>query len=721
MMSTFACNRRLLTFVAVLCCGMTFDPRALPAREPSATAKAQSADASVGRAVRLLDLRELPRVGIAQIISDLPTYTYYSAKARVSSACGFHESELTALGWQVIPDAVPSNETYCNRLLHKEGYYLRLTVRTSRTEGEVGISVSHLGNIDLMQLPQMADAKPLTNPSPVYSAYLTDRSIAEAAAFCRQAFIPLGWHEYRESPTELPSVPHAQKLDFVRQGTRIIVSLTHDLQNPTSTSTNVAYMAHQMLPYDVPIVEKAERLLIDTIRNRAGYFVSVPADKVVQFLRTNGPTVGLHERRDETVVDDEGEATMFLEGSDQIGIGVAIFHADGKLKVKFDRTTFASPQERLRGDRPEPQPLARAAERSEQPAEESEAAQESSRQLRAQIEETKNQQLKAVQEQLAKSGVTLPNEFLSILDDEDEDDDDDDDEDQESQEESRELTTPLRDDSEQLAKLPRLKSACTIVYDGQKYNLGNVLAIRKHDNGDPVIMFAQSALNAGLARWTLARNEDVSILDLTGAGSGARLQIELATGMTSYSCFVDGLSSNQTSSDIQTEFLVSPQRVRGTVVKEAEDIFGKKLQFQATFDEEFLSSSNPGSTPVPDELVADQNFDIPVPEGCQETTQEKSKYKQFVEAKMASPMSTVVAFYNKQLPQPGWKFQSSPARGAGERKSIWNGPDGTLHLSLRPREFRPLSVTRSWRNGMSFFPRLASQPSCWRTPRNKRS
>lgn len=649
------------------------------------------------RAMALLDLQKVPRLNSERILEDLATYTYYSAKARVPGATAFYEGELTSQGWRVIPQDIPANPEYRDVLLQKDGYYLRLTVGASGDDGIVGVSLSHLGNIDLATLPRLDNAQPHPASTPVNVNYSTPRSIAEATKFCRAEFSKQGWHEYRDSLAELPEVPHVKQLNFCRNAVRVMVSVVRDPRDPNTKATMVAYMAHFVLPFDVPILPGADRVVLDTIQRRAEYTVLSSTEKAVEYLRQNAQLVGWHEHTESTHVSQES-ATVLMEGSDKLGFGISMSTIDGKLKVVFERLSFepreTSQPAEVASDSPDFQDLADAQEPVTP-----DIGNEFSKKLKDSIQGSVKKELQSVQDELNKSGVKLPDGLLSIFGDDDKsatdvgeaDNDPFEDADDDPQEDSLsgvgDADDPIRrDDSEQLANLPRIKSVCKLHYGGTTYELKNALAVRKIESGDPVVMFCQEKLNAGRAQRDLAKKEDPSILDLTGNSFPPAIEVHLQPDYASISCFVDGASINRTSSDFKTEYLVSPQRVRGTVSSAIEDVFGKEFHFEATFDLDFLSSqakSNPGT---PEVLTANSEYDFPIPEDCQGVTQEKSKYKQHYEAQVKAPMAAVVAFYNKELSSRGWKTQSSPINDSAVRKSVWNGPQGTVQLTLSTQD-----------------------------------
>ncbi|MDA0659584.1 MAG: hypothetical protein O3C60_12175 [Planctomycetota bacterium] len=291
---------RCCTFVGVLSCRWS-GPLVPAVMGQTSADSAVTVEATTSlRATALLNLQKLPRLSSDRILDDLATYIYYSAKARVAGATAFYEGELTSQGWSIVPQDVPANPEYRDVLLQKDGHYLRLTVGASGDEGIVGVSLSHLGNIDLGTLPRLDNAQPHPASTPVNVNYSTARSIAEATKFCREEFSNQGWHEYRDSLVDLPEVPHVKQLSFCRNAVRVMVSVVRDPRNPNTKDTLVAYMAHYVLPFDVPIMAEADRVVLDTIQRRAEYTVPSRTENVVAFLRQSAPLAGWHEHTENT-------------------------------------------------------------------------------------------------------------------------------------------------------------------------------------------------------------------------------------------------------------------------------------------------------------------------------------------------------------------------------------------------------------------------------------
>lgn len=144
-----------------------------PAPEPSTSAAT----------TRLIDLQKFPRIKAKGVLDQGPTYIYYFGEASVKSADAFYQSELKTAGWIENPSNIPASEQYFDRLYSKSGSYVRATVSEGSKAGEVGVSLSSLGNVDVRLLPKMDDAVPVDS-TPVNAGHQSDKSGIQKCRYC---------------------------------------------------------------------------------------------------------------------------------------------------------------------------------------------------------------------------------------------------------------------------------------------------------------------------------------------------------------------------------------------------------------------------------------------------------------------------------------------------------------------------------------------------------
>ena len=92
-------------------------------------------------------------------------------------------------------------------LFAKDGYYLRLTIGASGDEGIVGISVSNLGNVNLLELPRLSNVDPNPASTPVNVSYEVTQGMPEAVQFCREQLAAAGWLPYGSIGVDPPEAP----------------------------------------------------------------------------------------------------------------------------------------------------------------------------------------------------------------------------------------------------------------------------------------------------------------------------------------------------------------------------------------------------------------------------------------------------------------------------------------------------------------------------------
>ena len=308
-------------------------------------------------------------------------------------------------------------------------------------------------------------------------------------------------------------------------------------------------------------------------------------------------------------------------------------------------------------------------------------------------------ELQGVQDELKKLGVDIPDSILSLdaLSEDDvpstaQDDAPDITDTSNSLERSREVTEQLKAADVELTTLPKLKTLCTITYGEKTFELKHALAVRSADDDKtPTIMFCQEPLNADKATRQLARGEDVTVLDLIGNRFPAAIEIRLQPDFTFISCFVDGASINRGSSDFKSDFKSGSRRLRGTVsMTEPEDVFDKPFHFEASFDQDLLSAEvNASDIADADLLVADADYELPVPEDCAGVSQERSPYRTTITAEIEAPLARVLEFYRRELTKSKWVEDIAKSQSdATSSRLVFRGDSGPLSLSLQHSDDR---------------------------------
>jgi hypothetical protein len=516
----------------------------------------------------------------------------------------------------------------------------------------------------------------------------------EAVKFCRQQLTRLGWHEYGDLYTDPPEVPHVKQLNFCQNASRLMVSIIRNPQLPNHDKTMIAYMAHHMLPYDVAVMPGSREVKLDSIRGRAEYVTSASVDELIQHYRQMQSQLGWTARPDADQIRKDG-ASIYVADEGELGFGIELSRTGNQTRVAMQRLSFAQDDEQAEG----PQPTVDAVVADDtQAADAPTAVDEAVNDLQQEIEATVNKQLKAVEDQLkgldADIDFAIPANILSDENSDEEEADEDASDDAtpaldalvEDADVNAEQTAGRQAADESLAKLEELATTCTILYGDTRYALSHVLALRNPDDGTPVVIFCERPLNVGRAQRSLAKGESVSVLDLTGNDFPPSLEIRLQQDYISISCFVAGASINRGSTDFQADYLAGSRRVRGSVLMaEADEVFDKPFRFEATFDQQFLDAARAAASDNSlEQIAADSNYELPVPEGCQQVSRQSSPYRTSITAQTEVPMADLTTFYRRELSGRAYREATAEASPDGSATTLtFTSNEGPLTVVLR--------------------------------------
>ena len=474
----------------------------------------------------------------------------------------------------------------------------------------------------------------------------------------------------------------------------MMINVMRDPRLPNSTKTMVSYLAMEALPYDIPVIQGGTDLKLDPISDRASYSAKSSVAQLLSFYRDIAPRVSWKLHPDDDRVSED-HASLYVQDDHELGFAIEISQQDELAKVTFQRLSLEE-HDQSKATTPD---TTDAMADTESPATSTSApADETGNDLQREIQDTVRKELQGVQDELKNMGVNVPGGILS-LDDADDDADadaakkpaDEQMADEQPAAGSDDVDEPTLQDIEalqatdaELAKLPQLKTLCTIRYGDRKFELQHALTLRNPESRAAVVMFSQEPLDASRAQRKLARGEDVSVLDMVGNNNTPELEIELKPDFTFVRCFVEGASINRGSSEFKTEFKAGSRRLRGTVsMAEPEDVFDTPFQFEASFDKELLTVDSQAADAV-DQLVADANYKLPVPEDHQSVSQQTSRYRSTLSCDITAPLPQVAEFYRRELTKLKYSEDAAARKtDAATAQCVFNGAAGTLSLSLR--------------------------------------
>ncbi len=202
-------------------------------------------------ALAVIDLEKLPKPANAQLFDSQPTTIYFSTEGNIRSVDELTMKELTKAGWKETKHLVTSTDQYIDRLLTKEGYYLRLTISTGGSRNEIAVNVISLGNYDLRTLPQTKDAEPQES-TPVMAGHRSSLSIPDAYDDLSQRMIEAGWQMVQEFQTPMVDVPHYRAVRFRKNAMRVNLGFVKDPAKPAE-KINIFYHAESVMPIDLPM------------------------------------------------------------------------------------------------------------------------------------------------------------------------------------------------------------------------------------------------------------------------------------------------------------------------------------------------------------------------------------------------------------------------------------------------------------------------------------
>lgn len=209
-----------------------------PPAQAQSPAKSTSEAATGESAQALLDLTKLARLSVDRVFEESPVNLMYQAKSTVVAGDDFYGSALKKEGWKPADGKPYVTDQYAYRLFQKDGYYLRASV--AQSDKLVMVTLQHLGNVDVRELPRIGNAPAAAESTPANVTYATPTSMADALKFCREQMAARGWKEVVEAANEIPDVPHVKMARFRKNDVRVDALIHRDpmklAEGPTSVS-----------------------------------------------------------------------------------------------------------------------------------------------------------------------------------------------------------------------------------------------------------------------------------------------------------------------------------------------------------------------------------------------------------------------------------------------------------------------------------------------------
>lgn len=309
----------------------------VPVAENTAATKVENPPAeptTAAAALALVDLEKLPKPTVKQSFETQPMSIYYSTEGSVGSVDELTKKELTKAGWTPTKHLVNSTDQYVDRLLTKDGYYLRHTISTGGSRDEVAVNMLVLGNFDVRQLPQTKDAEPQES-TPVMAGHISSLSIPDAFDDLSKRMVDAGWQVVQEFHTPMVDVPHYRSIRFRKNAVRVNLGFVKDPAKPAE-KTNIFYHAESVLPIDLPMLDHRQPIKYDTVENRA--FIPFKGDRaaVVELLTKHAQDFGWQLIGAEDFAQDK-TVVMYLSVGTPIGIAVHRVETGGEYFLSMER------------------------------------------------------------------------------------------------------------------------------------------------------------------------------------------------------------------------------------------------------------------------------------------------------------------------------------------------------------------------------------------------
>lgn len=377
-----------------------------PPSAPAATAK---------EAVGVLNAAKLPRLNEAMVLQSGPTNLSYNGQGSVPSADTHVQATLKAAGWKEIPGLSPATEQFVDRIFEKDGYYVRANIGQSGSPDEFTLTISNLGNIDVRNLPRLADADTTDIPStPVNFTYRTNESLAAAQVAIHEKMLAAGWqvwNEYNESPID---VPHFRNSHYRKEACRLNVGLFKNPENPAD-KTSVFYHAESVIPFDIPTLDATQPIKLDLVANQASFATSPSRAELVELLQKNSERYGWSLKQADKFV--AGEIHLLAIDVDADTYLVArLSESGGKYSASLESYAVNKPSETTKSEE--------AAESTESSAEQPSKHSEIAEQIDASIQDELSKALAGLESQTPMNLDDLKAKVESLQNEKDEDNDD---------------------------------------------------------------------------------------------------------------------------------------------------------------------------------------------------------------------------------------------------------------------------------------------------------
>ncbi len=642
--------------------------------------------ATAFKALGLIDLEKLPRLNSKMVLEQGPTYVYYSAEGSLASVDAFYKAELAGRGWTETPSLVTGSDHYVDRMFTKDGFMIRAGLSSGSRPGEVGIMLANLGNVDVRQLPKMDDAT-ANDAVAVNAGHQTSSGIVQVAETLGKKMLDLGWQICQDFHGTEISVPHYRSIVFRKNACRVTLGISKDPKQP-SAKVMAFYLADHMIPFDVPTPDHRQPLKLDVSSGRSSFAADKSRESMVALLAKSSTGFGWKIPATGDFVSAKAHV-LKIETGPKVGLAARLVEQGGKYSIWLERVALTAETEPTKQD-------VQNAEVAALPT--AEPASKEKSEVEKQIEQVESEISKAVGAELNKAlgslnGLGAGNSVdIGQL-----------------QAQAEKLLNNLeRDSSPTTAKARAVESpsdpfkvaedtqpvsaedqairtsSCTLQFGSNKFVLKHAVAYTKLDNGDATkfILFSDQPLNVDKLKRMLAKGESVHAMDVVANFSSPAIDIRITDSNVSINAMSDGTSLASNSGDIVSTVRFRGGKLHGRVrlvkpMKSGDELF----TFAAEVNQPVLQIALLAvDSPERNKLVADGSAEYPIPENCESTSSEGTRYLKDVTATIDAPLAIVQAFYQSEATKRGWK--EVKAQQPAPNKKVYFGPTGQFGVVL---------------------------------------
>ena len=215
---------------------------------------------------KVLDLGALPALDGTAFENKSSAKVSARAPGTVPVVSAFYQKNLSALGWELVPDPETKNtDEYASLRFAKNGHRASLTFSDYDISKEKGpqtlVSMTFHGNLDTRTLPSPVGNQVLL-ASQTTTSYLTEATVADAALWVPNALAAEGWQMFATFDAVQKKTGEPRTLTFRKQGYALSIFIG---MNPRFKKTHFQYSV-SALGHELPTPPDAAKVQFDDVR-----------------------------------------------------------------------------------------------------------------------------------------------------------------------------------------------------------------------------------------------------------------------------------------------------------------------------------------------------------------------------------------------------------------------------------------------------------------------